>query len=385
MNINLLILKDFYRRWWWAYLIGILAFAGVGFALGYASNYNVIPLAGGAFLGAVLIAADLNFRTNARTLLSLPVKAQELGRTLWLLSVPFSALILAVTLALGWWLANLCGAPKSFETAVVIRFFLLTMSVNALMTTIFTFMPHRMPDTTAEKVIGQIAGGAWGLVISFGFYTPVFWPKSGKVWDPVSLCILAGGIVAGIISWKRCSTMLRNRTRRTGVSSSSQTARAEARIRPERFNGIAWMFGRTFILSAGTSLLMMLMIQLMLSLMMQSTAQWSSPFMSLFPLLFVLLAQLQPPMSALRHWRSLPITTSNLSLIFIGLVLTTVCGAALTGGVATLFGMHLSLEWLTLPIFVLGLGLFTLSLAFLMYIGIKWTPVLLVIVMPVST
>jgi hypothetical protein len=83
MKLHPLILRDHYRRWWWAHLVVFLLFAAIGVQVGHGLDPHWIPLVAGAILGAVTLAAELNGRTNARTLLSFPVRASELGTTWW--------------------------------------------------------------------------------------------------------------------------------------------------------------------------------------------------------------------------------------------------------------------------------------------------------------
>ena len=83
--------------------MGFLLFAAIGVAVGFWLDPHKISL--GA--GAVLIAVTLGVAFHARTLLSLPIRASELGTTLWWIAVPLSALAPTAGLAIGWTVSGL--------------------------------------------------------------------------------------------------------------------------------------------------------------------------------------------------------------------------------------------------------------------------------------
>lgn len=379
MKPNLLYLQDFYRRWWWAYLLGFIIFAGVGAGFSYSKTHSALPMAGGAFLGAVLLATELNFRTNARTLLTLPMSLQELSASLWFISVPLSSMFITGATAAGTLIAAAAGAKHPLNASELLLFMLLTMAVSAFMLVVLTFLMHRPPENAGEQMIAALSGGAWGLGISAGFSAPMFM-KSANLSDPLSLGILLTGMVCAVVSWYRCRTMLRNRA--YGMGTAKPAARASTSLPAGGMNGLSWLFVRTFGTAIGFSVVMQLFMQLILRLMHAPVRGQTVSMLVFFPLFFISIMLLQPQMTALRHWRSLPLTSSQLALLYLGLCLITIGGALTPLALYVLLDGSFSAPWLSFPLLVFGTGLFCLLVSFIMHFGIKWAMFLPMLVIP---
>lgn len=383
MQPNLLLLKDFYRRWWWAYLIGFIVFGAIGAGFAFAKSHTMLPLGGGAFLSAVLLATDLNFRTNARTLLSLPVRADEIARTLWLICVPLSALFILVATALGSLIAPAFGATNPLTVMELLRFLLLTASVNAFMLVVLTYLPYRQPENTTEHVIGGIAGGAWGLGISAGFSAPIFWSQNSQLAETIAYVILVIGIISAIVSWHRCMAMLLNRTGAKG-SPAPKNARSFV-VATGGLQGLPWLFLRILSLSCAYSFMMQVVTLIIFRLMHAPMNAGSLPMQVLFPAFFISAMMLLPYMTALRHLRSLPLSSPKLAMLFVALPAISLIGILVPIPLNTLIGIKFPLGWLELPLLVFCIGAFCLFLSVLLNIGIKWAIAGIMLIIPSIT
>ncbi len=370
MKLNLLFVKDFYRRWWWAYLLGFIIFIGVGIGFSYTKNHSALPLAGSAILGVVLLATDLNFRTNARTLLTLPISVKELSASLWFICVPLSGLFVTIATLIGSLIAAGLGATHPLSPGDLLRLFLLTMAVGAFMLVVLTFLLHRQPENFGENLIAGMAGGAWGLGFSAGIAGPMA-IRAKTLWDPISLCILLVGILCAIVAWYRCSVMLRNRTRRMGSTAVSTTPRSTT-LPTGGLSGLSWLFARTFGTAAGFSIVMLLVMQVILRILRAPVNGQTVSAMIFLPLFFISILLLQPQLTTLRHWRSLPLTSSHLALLYLGLSLVTILGALSPLTVYVLVGGGFSAPWLSSSLLVFGTGVFCMLLSLIMRHGIKW-------------
>ena len=404
MRLHPLILQDHYRRWWWVHLVGFLLFGAIGVAVGHGLDPHKIPLGVGALLGAVTLAVTLNARTNARTLLSLPIRASELGTTFWWIAVPLSALAPAAGLAVGWMVSGLFGSTVPVGVAALLRFLLLTQSVSAFQFTMLCFMPNAYPSDLREKILGWVTGAFWGIGLSASCSFTLFWSESRTVWDPLSCGILAMGATCGLVSWHRRTAFLLQRARKNegptqSVSSTVVLPKPSgldgfaglylsmfsvgsalglvisgalwaymalspdrmAAIRPKVFPAHLFLFGETVtivmkpgVLAGARAALIWMMIVF--------------PFLSVWPSL-----------ASLRHWRTLPISAQSMAWVLIGL--------HLTGSFGSILPMHALMKWLSiqsswpasqpllvwsdLGLLVLEAGLFAMVPAFALRFGVK--------------
>ena len=252
MNLHPWILRDHYRRWWLAHLFGFLLFAALGVAVGCVVNLDPhwIPLGAGVFLGAVTLAVAPNAQTNARTLLSLPVRKSELGTSFWWIAVPLSALAPTAGLALGWTVSGLFGGTVPVDVAALFRFLLLTQAVSAFQFTVLCFMPNADTSDPREKILGRFTGAIWGISLSASCWFIQFWPESRLLWDPLSCGILAMGAVCGLVSWHRRTAFLLQRARKN--EGSTQSVRSTVVLpKPSRLDGFAGLYIQTVLRMAG--------------------------------------------------------------------------------------------------------------------------------------
>lgn len=366
MKLHPWILQDHYRRWWWAHLVGFLLFGAIGVAVGRGVDPHKIPLGAGAFLGAVTLAVALNARTNARTLLSLPVRPSELGTTFWWIAVPLSALAPTAGLAVGWIVSGLFGSSVPVDVAAVLRFLLLTQAVSAFQFTVLCFMPNADTSDPREKILGGFTGAFWGIGLSASCSFIMFWPESRLLWDPLSCGILAMGAVCGLVSWHRRTAFLLQRARKN--EGATPTARPMTRLpQASRFDGFVGLYLRTLLRWAGGGLILNVVVGGILAWSGNMTWKRTGSVW----VVMGALAGVMTSLRSLRHWRTLPISAERMSWVMIGLVLT-----GWSGWMLPLIAM----DWLTgqplggsdLGWMVLASGLFALFLAFALRFGMKW-------------
>ncbi len=373
MRLHPLILQDHYRRWWWAHLVAFLGFGAIGVAVGLGLDPHKIPLGAGAFLGAVALAVGLNARTNARTLLSLPIRASELGTTLWWIAVPLSALAPAAGLAAGWTVSGLFGSTVPVGVAALLRFLLLTQSVSAFQFTVLCFMPNAYPSDLREKILGWVTGAFWGIGLSASCSFTLFWSESLTVWDPLSCGILAMGAVCGLVSWHRRTAFLLKRARRNeGLSPMVALTVASTVVlpKPSRFDGFAVLFLPTLLRSGlcgfGLSALGMSAIPSIIWINLFRSGAQSIGFVVLLSA-----GMDMTVLSSLRHLRTLPFSAARLAWTLIGLQVTVWNGLILPL-VATECLIGTSLGGSALGAAVFGSGWLAIRIAFALRFGAKW-------------
>ena len=361
MNLHPLILRDHYRRWWWAHLVGFLLFAAIGVAVGHGLDPHWIPLGCGALLGS---AVALTAQTNARILLSLPIRASELGATLWWIVVPLSGLVPTFGLTVGWAVSGRFGSAVPMDVGVLLWFLLLTQAVSAFQFTVVGFIPNAETHDLRDKTPGvfTVEFGSSGQIASCFF--PLFWSEPRALWDPLSCGILAMGVMCGIVSWRRRTAFLLQRSRKN--EGPTQSVRSAVVLpKPSRLDGFAGLYlrmaGRGFAIGAFPAAVILL---------------FRLPDMGSMQIWVVMGFSAGVPMimeglGSLRHWRTLPISAERMSWVMIRLLLTGCCAWLLP-----LIAMHRlvgqPLGWLNLGWMVLACGLLAVLFAFALRFGMKW-------------
>jgi hypothetical protein len=365
MNLHPLIFRDHYRRWWWAHLVGFLLFAAIGVAVGHGLDPHWIPLGAGALLGS---AVALTAQTNSRILLSLPVRASELGATLWWIVVPLSGLVPTFGLTVGWTVSGRFGSGVPMDVGVLLWFLLLTQAVSAFQFTVVGFIPNAETHDPRDKTPGvfTVEFGLSGLIASCFF--PLFWSEPRALWDPLSCGILTMGVICGIVSWRRRTAFLLQRSRKN--EGPKQNVRSTLALsKPSRLDGFAGLYlrmaGRGFAIGAFPAAAVSLLFRLPDMGSMQIGFPWAvMGFSAGVPMIM-------EGLGSLRHWRTLPISAERMSWVMIRLLLTGCCAWLLP-----LIAMHRlvgqPLGWLNLGWMVLACGLLAVLFAFALRFGMKW-------------
>ena len=361
MKLHPLIFQDHYRRWWWAHLVGFLLFAAIGVAVGFGLDPHKIPLGSGAYLGVVTLVVAF----HARTLLSLPIRASELGTTLWWIAVPLSALSPTAGLAIGWTVSGLFGSTVLVEVAVLLRFLLLTQSLSAFQFTVLCFIPNSDTSNPREKILLGFTGVFWLIGLIAGSFVSLSWSESHALWDPLSCGILAMGVICGLVSWHRRTAFLLQRARKN--EGPTQSVRSTVVLpKPSRLDGFAGLYIQTVLRMAG--------IGFASSAVAGGILAWWGKMVSMRigdfwvgPSAVMIVACLR----SLRHWRTLPISVEHMSWLMIRLLLTGYC-ALMLPLIAMQWLASQPLVWSDLGLMMLAGGLFAVLFAFALRFGINW-------------
>ena len=361
MNLHPWILRDHYRRWWLAHLFGFLLFAALGVAVGHGLDPHWIPLGAGALLGS---AVALTAQTKSRILLSLPVRASELGATLWWIVVPLSGLVPTFGLTVGWAVSGRFGSAVPMDVGVLLWFLLLTQAVSAFQFTVVGFIPNAETHDLRDKTPGvfTVEFGSSGQIASCFF--PLFWSEPRALWDPLSCGILAMGVMCGIVSWRRRTAFLLQRSRKN--EGPTQSVRSAVVLpKPSRLDGFAGLYlrmaGRGFAIGAfPAAVILLFRLPDMGSMQIWVVMGFSAGVL-----------MIMEGLGSLRHWRTLPISAERMSWVMIRLLLTGCCAWLLP-----LIAMHRlvgqPLGWLNLGWMVLACGLLAVLFAFALRFGMKW-------------
>ena len=358
--------------------MGVIVFGGLGIAVGSGMATNKVPLGGGAFLGALTVAVALNVRTNARTLLSLPIRASDLGTTLWWIAVPLSALTPTFGLVVGWLVSGLTGSTVAVDPTAVVRFLLLTQAVGAFQFAVLGFMPNAYTSDPQEKFLGGVAGAFWGIGFSGSCSFTMFWSNTSTAWDPVSCGILAMGAVCGLVSWNRRTAFLRQRARKN--EGATPTARPMTRLpQASRLDGFVGLYLWTLFRMVGVGLAFSAVVGGIMA--WSGTGNMALMRMGTVWMVMGALTSVMTCLGSLRHWRTLPISAERISWVVIGLLLNGWYGLMLPL-IAMNWLVGQTLGWSESGLLVLAGGLSAMLLAFALRFGMKWFMLLLSIVPP---
>jgi len=364
MRLHPLILQDHYRRWWWAHLLAFLGFGAFGVAVGFGLDPHWIPLGAGALLGS---AVALTAQTNSRILLSLPIRVSELGATFWWIVVPLSGLVPTFGLTVGWTVSGRFGSAVPIDVGVLLWFLLLTQAVSAFQFTVVGFIPNAETHDPREKTPGvfTVEFGLSGLIASCFF--PLFWSEPRALWDPLSCGILAMGVICGLVSWRRRTVFLLQRSRKN--EGPTQSVRSAVVLpKPSRLDGFAGLYlrmaGRGFAIGAFPAA-----VSLLFRLPDMGSMRIGFPWVVMG--FSAGIPMIMEGLGSLRHWRTLPISAERMSWVMIRLLLTGCCAWLLS-----LIAMHRlvgqPLGWSNLGWMVLACGLLAVLFAFALRFGMKW-------------
>jgi hypothetical protein len=310
----------------------------------------------------------LTAQTNARILLSLPIRASELGATLWWIVVPLSGLVPTFGLTVGWAVSGRFGSAVPMDVGVLLWFLLLTQAVSAFQFTVVGFIPNAETHDLRDKTPGvfTVEFGLSGLIASCFF--PPFWSEPRALWDPLSCGILAMGVMCGIVSWRRRTAFLLQRSRKN--EGPKQSVRSTLALsKPSRLDGFAGLYlrmaGRGFAIGAFPAAAVSLLFRLPDMGSMQIGFPWAvMGFSAGVPMIM-------EGLGSLRHWRTLPISAERMSWVMIRLLLTGCCAWLLS-----LIAMHRlvgqPLGWSNLGWMVLACGLLAVLFAFALRFGMNW-------------
>jgi hypothetical protein len=254
------------------------------------------------------------------------------------------------------------------DVGVLLWFLLLTQAVSAFQFTVVGFIPNAETHDLRDKTPGvfTVEFGLSGLISSCFF--PLFWSAPRALWDPLSCGILTMGVICGIVSWRRRTAFLLQRSRKN--EGPKQNVRSTLALsKPSRLDGFAGLYlrmaGRGFAIGAFPAAAVSLLFRLPDMGSMQIGFPWAvMGFSAGVPMIM-------EGLGSLRHWRTLPISAERMSWVMIRLLLTGCCAWLLS-----LIAMHRlvgqPLGWSNLGWMVLACGLLAVLFAFALRFGMKW-------------
>jgi hypothetical protein len=250
------------------------------------------------------------------------------------------------------------------DVGVLLWFLLLTQAVSAFQFTVVGFIPNAETHDPRDKTPGvfTVEFGLSGLISSCFF--PLFWSAPRALWDPLSCGILAMGVMCGIVSWRRRTAFLLQRSRKN--EGPKQSVRSTLALsKPSRLDGFAGLYlrmaGRGFAIGAfPAAVILLFRLPDMGSMQIWVVMGFSAG-----------VSMIMEGLGSLRHWRTLPISAERMSWVMIRLLLTGCCAWLLS-----LIAMHRlvgqPLGWSNLGWMVLACGLLAVLFAFALRFGMNW-------------
>lgn len=314
---ELMIVRDYLMRKRWYYLGGfvihLVAMTGC--------FWGGKPMMFGIFGGnALILMRELNRGGNAttRTILSLPVAADQLARCWRFVALEFPAVFFLAALLLAAAIGAAFHAPRLTAELLLLLAVAQTLLLGMLYFTL-TGLPGqpRTGATIGQHVRDVFFGAIWGLSIPASLF--LFQSLPGRFSDfgrgqIAAGILLAAGTVAG---WLRADVLVRERAARPGSGNRKAAEPAQNRSTGiwKRFGALPYLCARL----ASTLLLMMLAILLINRIWMGLL--YSGPkggIHALMPQIWMLVAlsvfvSVTQMLSQLRVIRTMPIRTSTLT------------------------------------------------------------------------
>ena len=382
---------DYLRRWGWIFVI--TGVAQLFMHIFIPPQNTAFALFTVIYCGAMLLSFDLA-RGTPRVCLALPVTRRDLAWSWRIVSIVAPLVLFVGSLVLG----NLVravvqlGETISFSQATfLISFTLLWLGVS------FHLLVH-FPGTVAaqdptKKVKNTIIGGLWGLTIGGGFLLVMKMPKDWGEVQPWHWILMAGALISTVLGWLEAEEMVVNRAgpgRASEDAARSAGRGAKSDVAGVKAEGLSFLL-RAVILTTLRVIAVCMVIFLGFQIFLRKGNQESlleaaaravqepTTFFILVPL--VLMTGLGW-LVGIRHFRTLPLMASKLTLLVCGFFIVP---AVLLSGAMGLLQLSLGAEVFTLE-WVSRTSLMTapmlLAPGLLLHFGLTWRSYFLVI-MPV--
>jgi len=255
-----------------------------------------------------------------RVLISLPLKAKQIGRAWWLASVAFPAIALGVVSVL---------AILFFSTGTNIIALLQSYFMNWLLTALYlgaafgalTFMTLKWPDTSVGRARTFLINSLFGLTL-FGF----IFVQLGFLTPTKTTLIFAAYAVLFVLGWFRAERMVLQRASFRPAAQSSRGKPTQHKI-SQGFGGLPFLARRVFNQTTLFSFALFIWMTFATSFIFrnhtshnQNLAQTIISMVnggSIPYVFFVLVFSITPSVFQLRFLRTLPISSSNLAATFV--------------------------------------------------------------------
>lgn len=316
------VLLDYLRRRGWLLALGLLAeLVAIGFGV-YASGRSTRPeffkvqfglqMQLAIFLGVLPLASDLR-NGVARTVMTLPLRAEEIGRAWWLAAVGLPGGAITALTLLG------AAIYQAFHPGLSLRWDIIGATLLSLwlwLGALFT-MSFYVRNTPYADWRQKTIGGLWGLLIG-GAMLITRW-----VHDSAALQVLLAGTGAWLtwFGWRHAGRLCFARAANTSSVASSPAPRIEPKARQFEGRGaLAYLFQttatRAYVVGATVILIHPVILFAMSGDWRKATMQGSG-FMPYWLSLFI---SLLPIIGQLRFLRTLPLSTTRLAWTLTALV-----------------------------------------------------------------
>ena len=393
-----LILRDYLRRWWWVWALGLPVNAAMLVSECVAhqrGNYtSFFPL--GLFLGSILLAMDLQ-RGGTRVLLSLPVTVGQLARIWWLEAVALPAVaILLVNTAVFLVLIRVCGM-----TGILPVYFKHTLT-DVLMLGVMFFTLTGLPagqlgESWAERARATFFSLLWG--VSFGGW--YFFARLFDYTTPTGRIAMVIAGVLGVWGWARAELLVQVRAGVRLLAPNLYLPGSSQPARPSRCaegaGGFGYLvrrtYGRMMLMGLGLIALMVLFSWFAVALVdakaqFMSTARMmtTNPMLSNgFVFQWLLAMQMLPVCLHIRFLRTLPVSSTWLAAYMVFTPLAAILSiAGIFGALLAVSGIITwtdSLTWIG-QVSGLSAGVVTLFIPILLWRGFNrftWVLIMAVI------
>ena len=380
-----LILRDYIRRWWWVWALGLPVNAGILVSECMAHQHGkyttFFPL--GIFLGSIHLAMDLQ-RGGTRVFLSLPVTVRQLARVWWLEAVALPAVaILLVNTAV--FLVLIWGRGMTGIRSAYVNHTLTDVLMLGVMFFTLTGLPvGQLGETWREKARATFFSLLWGL--SFGGWYFFAWLFDYTTPSGRFVMVLAG--VLGIWGWARAELLVQVRAGVRLLAPNLYLPGSSQPTRPSRCAEGAGGFGYLVRRTYGRMMLMglrMIVLMVLFSWGAVALVDAKAHFMSTAKMMttnpmlsngfifqWLLVMQMLPVCLHMRFLRTLPVSSTWLAAYMVFTPLAAILSiAVIFGGLLAVGGIitgPASLTWIG-QVGGLSAGVVTLFIPILLWRG----------------
>lgn len=347
------LILDFIRRWRVGYGVAAL-FALVFMAqsfFGTAQSHAIYPVA--VYFGAFLLSFDF-MRGSTRVFAALPLSAREIGRAWWHLGVTLPVLLAAfirMAMELTMWISQ-PAHPIEWTRFLISSLWDFVYAGTAYF--LLTFQPIALKGAVAgsRNLIGGIWGAAWGL--SFGGVALVAHALPGhwSQFNPwTALGMAAGGCLTMAAYFQADRAAVTRMAFRPLASINGSPKHAAPQFSPGKslvgIPHLIWTFSSGLAVGCGLFFILMALIDTLIRQMparlfwerLGSGAEAGQNSSYWFCAAFLIWGVNSRTLSALRHLRTLPLTTRQFQLVWL---LPTLIGSVAAWLVPILFSLAIS-------------------------------------------
>ena len=310
-----LIILDHLRRWWWMWglcLVAYICFIAI-LDLGHNDKFfTTFPI--GMFMGTFLLSVDM-MRGHTRSLVTLPVRLQQVARAWWWVSVglPAAAIILVTTVEFTLFYGRFDWAR--FAVICLSNFLTLGASFYAL-----TGLPRGGYDGGWKtRARGYFFGALWGfsfagwLLVQHMSLTPIAW-----------LGLLTAAFIFTAMGWFRAELLVQERSASLAGEPALRPKNATPSRTAKGHGGLAYLAQSIFLKMAHVGVAMFVAFAIIIPFLnyfvFQSTSAENMGMM--FPILttqfvYVTIFQIIVFGGHIRHLRTMPISATKLAAVLV--------------------------------------------------------------------